>query len=149
MRFAGTAQHTLFSVAALLAVVTIAGATFAFSTDDASASAPDTPAVETTLPPPPPPPSTSTTTSSTTTSTSTSTSTTVRPRPVTTTAKPRDVAPATTAATAPPITTPAPVALPGNFTVEERCANARQWVAQHGLAVPAGWGCRCPGQALE
>ena len=144
MRFAGTARHTLFSVAALLAVVTIAGVTFAFTTDDASASAPGAPAPEATLPPPP---STSSSTSSTTSSTTTST--TVKPRPVTTTAKPRAVAPATTLATAPPTTRPAPVALPGNFTAEERCANARQWVAEHGLVLPAGWGFRCPGQALE
>ncbi|MGI8807089.1 MAG: hypothetical protein ACR2KK_04490 [Acidimicrobiales bacterium] len=29
-----------------------------------------------------------------------------------------------------------------------RCAAARQWVAEHGLVLPAGWGFRCPGQAL-
>lgn len=151
MPFAGSVRHTLYSVAAVLAVVAIAGATIAWSTPDASASAPAAPAPDTT--PPPPPPSTSSTTSSTTTSTSTSTSTstTVKPKPVATTAKPRPVAPAATAppVTAPPATRPAPVALPGNFTAEERCANARQWVAQHGLVLPAGWGYRCPGQALE
>ena len=56
----------------------------------------------------------------------------------------------TAPATAPPATkpAPAPVALPGNFTAEERCANARQWVAQQGLVLPAGWGYRCPGQAI-
>lgn len=142
----------LYSVAAVLVVVAIAGATFVWCTADASASAPaapGAPAAETTLPPP----TTSSTTSSTTTSTSTSTSTTLKPKPVTTTAKPRPVAPATTPptappATAPPVTKPAPVALPGNFTAEERCANARQWVAQQGLALPAGWGFRCPGQAV-
>ena len=40
------------------------------------------------------------------------------------------------------------MALPGNFTPEERCANSHQWVVDHGLALPAGWGFRCPGQAL-
>jgi hypothetical protein len=146
MRFAGTARHTLYSVAAVLAVVAVAGATFVWCTSGASASAPATPAPDTTLPPPP---STSITTSSTTssTSTSTSTSTTVKPKPVTTTAKPRTVAPATTPATAPPTTKPAPAASTG-ATAEERCANARQWVAQQGLTLPAGWGYRCPGQAI-
>lgn len=147
MRLAGSARNTLYSVAALLAVLAIAGATVAWSTADASASATPAPAPETTLPPPP---TTSSTTSSTTTSTSTST--TVRPRPVTTTAKPRPAVPATTPATtlatAPPTTVAAPVVLPGNFTAEERCANARQWVAEHGLVLPAGWGYRCPGQAV-
>lgn len=150
MRFAGTARHMLYSVVASLAVVAIAGATFAWSTDDASASASDMPVPEATLAPPPPATSSTTSSTTTSTSTSTSTSTTVKPKPVTTTARPRAVAPATTLATAPPTTRPAaPVALPGNFTAEERCANARQWVAGHGLALPAGWGFRCPGQALE
>ena len=136
----------LYSMVAVVAVVAIAGATVAWSTADASASAPPAPAPDTTLPPPP----TSSTTSSTTTSTSTSTSTstTVKPRPVTTTAKPRPVAPVTAPPTAPPTTRPAPVVLPANFTAEERCANARQWVAQQGLVLPAGWGYRCPGQAV-
>ena len=49
--------------------------------------------------------------------------------------------------TAPRPTTPPPVALPTNNTPVERCANARQWVAEHGLALPAGWGFRCPGSA--
>jgi hypothetical protein len=58
--------------------------------------------------------------------------------------------PATTPATAPPATRPAmPVALPGNTTPEERCANVRQWVAQQGLVLPDGWGYRCPGAAME
>ena len=149
MRFAGTARHALFSVAAVLAVAAIAGATIAWCTVDASASAPADPTPDTTLPPPVPP-STSSTTSSTTTSTSTSTTTsaTVTPRPVATTAKPRAAAPVTTPATAPPTTKPAPAAPPASSTAEERCANARQWVAQQGLVVPAGWGYRCPGQAI-
>jgi hypothetical protein len=145
MRFAGTARATLYSVAAVLAVAAIAGAAFVMWPTNAAASAPATP--DTTLPPPPP---TSSTISSTTssTSTSTSTSTTVKPKPVTTTVKPRAVAPVTTPATAPPTTQPAPVALPANFTAEERCANARQWVVEHGLALPAGWGFRCPSPAI-
>jgi hypothetical protein len=80
-----------------------------------------------------------------------------KPKPVTAvdggpqpgaTAEPRAVAPVTTPATAPPATKPAPVVLPGNSTAEERCANARQWVAQQGLVLPTGWGYRCPGQAM-
>jgi hypothetical protein len=150
MPFAGSARHMLYSVAAVLAVVAIGGATFVWCTADASASATSAPAPDTTLPPPPSTTSSTTSSTTTSTSTSTSTSTTVKPKPVTTTAKPRPVAPATTPATAPPTTkpAPAPVALPGNFTAEERCANARQWVAEHGLVLPAGWGFRCPGQAI-
>jgi len=149
MRLAGTARHKLYGVAAVLTVVAVAGVTIGWTTADASASAPADPAPETTVAPPS---STSSTTPSTTTSTSTSTSTstTVEPK-MTTTAKPRATVPATAPApaTAPPTTKPAAEVLPGNFTPEERCANARQWVAQHGLVLPAGWGYRCPGQALE
>jgi hypothetical protein len=147
MPFAGTGRHTLFGVAAVLTVLAIAAVTVAWTSVGASASAQAGAEPEVTVPLPP----TSTTTSSTTTSTSTPTSTTLKPKPVTTTAKPRPTVPATTPATAPPTTrpAPAPVALPGNFTAEERCANSRRWVAEHGLALPAGWGFRCPGQALE
>jgi hypothetical protein len=151
MPTAGTGRRTLFGVAAALTVLAMAAITVAW-TSAGSASATAGAGAEPTVPPPPT--STSSTTSSTTTSTTSSTSTsttstTVKPKPVTTTAKPRPTVPATTPATAPPTTRPAPVALPGNFTAEERCANARQWVAEHGLALPAGWGYRCPGQALE
>ena len=41
-----------------------------------------------------------------------------------------------------------PVAQPTNSGPAERCAAALQWVAEHGLVLPAGWGFRCPGQAL-
>jgi hypothetical protein len=102
------------------------------------------------------PPTTSSTTSSTSTSTTsttvkrTTTTTTTPPttRPpttrVTTTRPPATAAPATTRKAA----TQQPVALPTNNTPAERCANARQWVAEHGLTLPAGWGFRCPGTAL-
>jgi len=46
------------------------------------------------------------------------------------------------------VTRPAPVALPTNDSPAERCANARQWVSEHGVVLPAGWGFRCPGQAI-
>lgn len=81
-------------------------------------------------------PSTTTTTS---TSTSTSTTTTLKPRPVVT--APRVTA-STTPATLPPPTPPVVV------TAEERCASARQWVAQQGLVLPGGWGFRCPSRAV-
>lgn len=147
MPFAGTARSVLFSTAAVLTVVAIAGVTFALTTADASASAPPVTAPPATVAPAPAPTTTSSTAAPTTTSTSTST--TVKPKPVTTTAKPRPAVAVTTPPTAPPVTQPPPVALPGNSTPEERCANSRQWVAQQGLSLPAGWGFRCPGQALE
>jgi len=42
-----------------------------------------------------------------------------------------------------------PVAQPSGASPAERCAGALQWVARQGLALPAGWGFRCPGAALE
>jgi hypothetical protein len=44
--------------------------------------------------------------------------------------------PPTTTTTTPPTTVP--------MTVEERCADALQWVATIGLPLPAGVGYRCP-----
>ena len=94
-----------------------------------------------------------TTTSSTTPPTTVPPTTTVKPKPVPTTVRttvPR--APATTAAppttAAPAPAPPPPVAQPSSLSAEARCANAVRWVAEHGLALPAGWGFRCPGQAI-
>ena len=96
----------------------------------------------------------STTVSTTSTSTTSSTSTTVKPKPVATPAPvPTTIArrpPVTAPPAVAPATTPPPVASrPAGASAEERCAAALQWVAQHGLTLPAGWGFRCPGQALE
>jgi hypothetical protein len=94
---------------------------------------------------------TSTTAPSTTTTVTpapTTTSTTVKPRPVTT-AAPTTRPPATTPPpTTPRVVAPAPVAQPTGSSPEERCAIAHQWVMEHGLSLPAGWGFRCPGSAI-
>ncbi|MDQ2827205.1 MAG: hypothetical protein M3Y04_09660, partial [Actinomycetota bacterium] len=52
-----------------------------------------------------------------------------------------------TAATAPPAAV-ARAAAPIASSPELRCAAAMQWVNAHGLALPAGWGYRCPGLAV-
>jgi len=85
---------------------------------------------------------TSSTSTSTTSTSTTSTSTTVKPRPVVVTTKPVP----TTARPTPPPT--APPVTSASVTPEARCAAARQWVEAHGLVLPAGWGFRCPGEAL-
>jgi len=41
-----------------------------------------------------------------------------------------------------------PVTQASGTSPAERCAAARQWVVQHGLALPAAWGFRCPGAAV-
>ncbi len=106
----------------------------------AAAAAPSSTTTSTTAKP--------TTTTSTTARPTTTTPTTVKPRPVTT-AAPTTRPPATAPApTAPRVTsTPAAIA-PTTATPEARCAEARQWVAEHGLTLPAGWGFRCPGTAI-
>lgn len=84
------------------------------------------------------------TTTSTSTSTSTSTtSTTAKPRPTTT------VAPVvrTTTPTTPPVTA-APAPAPASSSAGDRCRAALQFAADHGVYLPAGWGFRCPGEAL-
>jgi hypothetical protein len=86
--------------------------------------------------------SSTSTTSSTSSTSTTSTSTTVKPRPVVTTIKPVP----TTVRTTPPPT--APPVTSATTTPEQRCATARQWVEAHGLVLPAGWGFRCPGEAV-
>jgi hypothetical protein len=107
------------------------------------------PSSTTTSPPPTSPPTTSTTVTPTTAPPTTAPTTkattpTTQRRPVPTTA-----ARATT--TAPPATTPfvSPVVQPLGRSPEERCTAALRWLAGQGLALPAGWGFRCPGVALE
>ena len=87
-----------------------------------------------------------TTTSSTSTSTST-TSTTVKPHSVTTVAPVRTTSPPVTA---PPTTkpAPAPAPAPASNSPGDRCRAALQFAADHGVLLPAGWGFRCPGEAL-
>ena len=152
MPFPSTGRRRLFTGAiTTLVLLPVAAGGLVWHAAGADATAPqvvDTAAVE---------PSTTTSSSTTTSTTSTSTtSTTVKPQPVTTTAAPVRTtvprrAPVITAAapeppptTVPPRVSPSPVA-----TAEERCAAALRWVGQHGLALPAGWSFRCPGEALE
>lgn len=90
-------------------------------------------------------------TSSTSPSTSSTTSTTVKAKPVPTTAPPQ-AAPARVTAPVPAptvVSQPPPVAPPSGRSAAERCAAALQWVGGQGLSLPAGWGFRCPGLALE
>lgn len=145
MRFSGAPGHLSVSVGALLGVLALGGATVAWRAGEASAL-PPRPVVAAQDVATEPLTSTSTSTSTSTTSTSTSTTpTTVRPRPVTTTT-PRVTSPPPPPA--PRVNKPPPVALPAAGSPAERCAAARQWVAEHGLVLPAGWGFRCPGQAI-
>jgi hypothetical protein len=146
MPFAGTARRAVVTTAAVLGVLAVAGATVAWQAGGASAT-PARPLVAAQAGPAATPSTLPTTTSST--STSTSTSTTVKPKPVpTTAATPRTTVPKPAApAPAAPAWTP-PVAQSSGTSAAERCAAAQQWVAQHGLALPAGWGFRCPGTAL-
>lgn len=155
------ARHVLSGLAVVVCLVGVGAVTMALAevggpVDTVKVSAVDEPLVD--LPGP-----SSTTTSPPTTST-TVTSTTVTPTtgaPPTTVARPRTTTPTTarpvptTAArattTAPPATTPfvAPVVQPSGRSPEERCMAALRWLAGQGLALPAGWGFRCPGVALE
>lgn len=151
MRFAPPTRRLAIGCGAVVGVFVLGLGSVAWRAADASAS----PGHSTLLLPEA---ASSTTTSSTTTSTterpttttstSTSTSTTVKPAPKPTTPPTTRPRPATTTPTTPRVTEAPPVALPGNFTPEERCATAHQWVVDHGLALPAGWGFRCPGQAV-
>jgi hypothetical protein len=155
VRFAERTRRPLVSVGAVLGVMALAGASVAWRT--AGASSPSgrlavriaevSVEAPTTLIP--------TTTSSSTTPgpppTSASTTTTVNPKPVPTTFAPRTTLsarpPAPTQVAAAPAWSPA-VALPSGTSPTERCAAARQWVGQRGLALPSGWGFRCPGSAV-
>ena len=89
------------------------------------------------------------TTSTTTPPTTTSTAVKVAPVPTTvpTTVPQPPVTAPSPPSTAASVSTYRPVAQPSGTSPEERCAAARQWVAEHGLALPGGWGFRCPGQA--
>ena len=149
MRFSGNTHHLVGSVAAVFGVLALGGATIAWQAGEAAALPPRpvVAVVEVVAEPPPSSTSTSTSSSSTSTSTSTSTTTTVKPRPATTTTTGVTSAPRVTA---PPVAQPppSPLAQATSSGPAERCAAARQWVAAHGLVLPAGWGFRCPGQAL-
>lgn len=54
-----------------------------------------------------------------------------------------------------PVAAPAPAPTPtraapsSSSSNAERCAAARQWVEAHGLVLPAGYGFRCPGPAMQ
>ncbi len=95
----------------------------------------------------------STSTTSTTTPPTTTPPTTV-PRPaVTAVAVVRSVAPAVAGPTpeAPdgPSAPAADEPAPASASAADRCAAAHQWVEAHGLVLPAGYGFRCPGPALQ
>lgn len=142
MGYSDSSRQPLMWVGAVVAVVLVAaGVLFLAVPSRNVVAAAELPATTSTSSP-------STSTSTSTTTSTTTTSTTVKP----TTTQPPTTRPTTTrpaAVAAAPKTTPEPpVALPGNTTPAERCANARQWVAEHGLALPAGWGFRCPGSAI-
>jgi hypothetical protein len=107
--------------------------------------------------------STGTAASSTPVPTTTPTSTTVTPPttpttiarvvPTTVAVVRTTVAPPVREAPAPvaPVAAAAPVAAPPapSASTAERCAAARQWVEAHGLVLPAGYGFRCPGPAMQ
>ncbi len=148
------ATRTLVTIATVVGVLAIAGATVAWRS--AEASTPSTPQVQALQPIVPEPATTTPTTvrppAPAPTTTPSTTSTTVRPTTVPTTPRPR-----TTVAPKPPTTTPttsapagwtAPVAQKAGTSPEERCAAARRWVDQQGLPLPAGWGFKCPGSAI-
>lgn len=155
MPSASTGRRLLLGAAAAVGLALLAAPTIAWSTA-ATTSEPAAVVVADALPAEPhdPPGTTSTTATSTssTSTSSTSTSTSVRPRSVPTTSRTRPTVPApppaapVTAAPVPVVTQPP--APPSGPTAAERCAGALQWVAQRGLALPAGWGFRCPGQAV-
>jgi hypothetical protein len=93
------------------------------------------------------------------------TASTAVPAPATTTAVARVVVPTTVAVVrttvAPPVVREAAAAAPvadavaapapaaPSTSTAERCAAARQWVDGHGLVLPAGYGFRCPGSAMQ
>ena len=143
MRSTDPSRRLLVAVGATIGILVLAAATLAWQS--AGASAPPSRAVAAAAvvaPEPPTTSSTSTTLRPTTTTAPPSTSTMVKPKPkpVATTA-PRPVVPAAAPVTVPPA--PAPGTSP-----EQRCADAQQWVAAHGLILPAGWGFRCPAKAV-
>ncbi len=154
MRLAEGIHRPLAGVGAVLGVLALVGATLAWRTGDASATSgrPVVGMVEVAAEAPTTSSSTSSSTTTAvppTTSTSTSTTTTLKPTSVPTTAPPRTTVPArppAQIAAAPPWSPP--VALPSGTSPAERCAAARQWVGQRGLALPSGWGFRCPGSAV-
>jgi hypothetical protein len=149
MPFARTAHRVAAAAVATFALLGLTAAGVVWRAGDADATAPtDAATVES---------STTSTTTAPTTTVPPTTSTTAKPKPVTTTAAPAPTtvprrAPATTAPPAPeplPVTAPVRASASPVASAEERCAAALKWVGQHGLALPAGWGFRCPGQALE
>jgi hypothetical protein len=149
MPFASTGHRLAAAAVATFVLLALTAAGVVWSAGGADATAPIEPArVES---------STTSTTTAPTTTVPPTTSTTARPKPVTTTAAPvrTTVPPRAPAATAPSAPEPPPVTAPVRSSAspaasaEERCAAALKWVGQHGLALPAGWGFRCPGQALE
>lgn len=163
MRFSWTGRRLVGSAGALLSVLALGGAAAARQADSAAALSPRAVVATAADVIPEPVPSTalsSTTstsitsissTSSTSTSISMSTSTTVKPA-ATPTPTPATTPRVTSAPAVPPPTalvTEAPSEVHGkNSDPAERCAKARQWVAAHGLVLPAGWGFRCPGSAV-
>ena len=154
MPFAGT-SHRPVGVGAVLGVLALIAGAVAWWAGGASATpgGPPVTAAVTTVPEPTTSPSTtSSSTSSSTTTSTTSTSTTVKPKRMTTTTPvPRTTpptAPPTTRAPVAPASAPSSAAQAAGTSPEARCAAARLWVARHGLALPAGWGFRCPGSAV-
>jgi len=155
MRFSSTGRRLVASGGALLSVLALGGAAFAWQANRAAALSPRAVAATSAGVIPEPPHSTtssststsSSSTSSTSTSIRPSTSTTVKPRPTPTAVTRVASAPSVTV-TVPPVTQPPPVVQSPSTDPAERCANARQWVAGQGLVLPAGWGFRCPGSAV-
>ena len=97
----------------------------------------------TTTPPTTSAPATSTTSVTTTVTPRETTPTTSKPVPTTAAARAATTAPPATRAVAPP------VVLSTGRSPEERCVTALRWLAGQNLTLPAGWGFRCPGLALE
>jgi hypothetical protein len=148
MPFSTTTRRVLAGVITAVTLLATAAAALIWHAADATATAPTLAvaagpaAVE---------PSTTSTTRPTTTSSSTTTApttSTTKPKPVPTTVRVRATVPATTPPTAAPATTPPRAPVSASASPEERCAAALKWVGEHGLALPAGWGFRCPGEAL-
>jgi hypothetical protein len=133
------ATACLLSASVVAVVMGTAGAANSVQVAAVTPIAPEPSTTSTTVAP-------STTTSSTSTSTST-TSTTVKPRPATTVAPVRTTSPPVTA---PPTTkaAPAPAPAPASTAPGDRCRAALQFAGDHGVLLPAGWGFRCPGEAL-